>query len=242
MRASNVEFRYRFWVIGVLFWAAFNAYSLDPVNAAVALIQWGAGPAFALNTLHDRHVLQAVFLVVALLVAAAAWIRTWGAAYLRSEVVQDSNLRSERLVADGPYRYVRNPLYFGNVILAVGMGLFASRLGWLILVVGMILFVYRLIGREEAALIETQGEAYRQFLSAVPQLWPALRPRVPSGGLGPRWKQAWVGESFMWGLELATFSYAITLQQRVFLWVIALSLAAYGVMQIYRKSRKGRST
>lgn len=76
-------------------------------------------------------------------------MRTWGAAYLRSEVVHDSNLRNETLVADGPFRYVRNPLYFGNVLLAAGMGLFASRLGWLILALGMVVFVYRLIGREE---------------------------------------------------------------------------------------------
>jgi len=43
-------------------------------------------------------------------------------AYLHSSVVHDSQLHSDRLVADGPYRRVRNPLYLGNILLAFGLG------------------------------------------------------------------------------------------------------------------------
>src|ERR1039458_6078090 len=53
------------------------------------------------------------------------------------------------LVADGPYRYVRNPLYFGNILLAIGFGMMASRVGCAILIVGMLVFVCRLILRSE---------------------------------------------------------------------------------------------
>jgi protein-S-isoprenylcysteine O-methyltransferase Ste14 len=45
----------------------------------------------------------------ALLVFLAAMIRTWGAAYLRTDVVHDTAQHSKALVADGPFRYVRNP-------------------------------------------------------------------------------------------------------------------------------------
>lgn len=45
-----------------------------------------------------------------MLVGAAAEIRTWATAYLGSEIVFDLNLHTNRLVADGPYRYVGNPL------------------------------------------------------------------------------------------------------------------------------------
>jgi len=71
----------------------------------------------------DRHVLQAIFAFGAVLTVLAALVRTWAAAYLRSEVIHDSKLHGEGLVADGPYRYVRNPLYLGSVLFAVGFAM-----------------------------------------------------------------------------------------------------------------------
>lgn len=53
---------------------------------------------------------RSVLVGAAMLVGAAAEIRTWATAYLGSEIVFDLNLHTNRLVADGPYRYVGNPL------------------------------------------------------------------------------------------------------------------------------------
>ena len=64
----------------------------------------------------------------ALFTILAALIRTWDTAYLRSEVVHDSKLHAEGLVADGRFRYARNPFYLGGVLFAIGFGLAASRL------------------------------------------------------------------------------------------------------------------
>jgi protein-S-isoprenylcysteine O-methyltransferase Ste14 len=33
-----------------------------------------------------------------------------------------ANVKTELLIADGPYRLVRNPLYFGNLLMVLGMG------------------------------------------------------------------------------------------------------------------------
>ena len=55
--------------------------------------------------------------------------------------MRDSRVHTERLLADGPYRYVRNPLYLGNIFMAIGIGLTASRTGFLILSLGMTVFV-----------------------------------------------------------------------------------------------------
>src|SRR5207244_5419566 len=110
----------------------------------------------------------------------AAIIRTWASAYLKSEVVYASEIKTAALVADGPYRHVRNPLYFGNVLLALGMGAMASRTGFVVLQILMWLFCYRLIFREEAELRAVQGEQYDAFKKAVPRLLPSLTPRIPS--------------------------------------------------------------
>ena len=58
----------------------------------------------------------------AALVFVAALLRTWATAYLRTEIVHDAPQHAEALVADGPYRYVRNPLYLANLPLIAGVG------------------------------------------------------------------------------------------------------------------------
>jgi protein-S-isoprenylcysteine O-methyltransferase Ste14 len=46
----------------------------------------------------------------AFLMVCAAFFRTWGTAYLQANVMRDSRVHTEKLLADGPYRRVRNPL------------------------------------------------------------------------------------------------------------------------------------
>jgi protein-S-isoprenylcysteine O-methyltransferase Ste14 len=139
MAASNFEFKYRFWLFGALFGTAYSTYGIDHVPAGIALGNWITRLRGTAATNMDYHV---VFAIGALLCLAASLVRTWATAYLNSEVMVGMRLDTSRLVADGPYRYVRNPLYFGNILLAVGMGLLASRIGFLILVAGMIVYDY----------------------------------------------------------------------------------------------------
>jgi protein-S-isoprenylcysteine O-methyltransferase Ste14 len=240
MRATDFEFRHRFWIIFLLFWAAFGTYFLDRENAGVAvarLIVAGAkldSPA-GLRTLH------AVFLAAALLVGVAAWARSWASAYLRSELVHDPNLRTEGVVADGPFRHLRNPLYLGNLLLAIGLGLLASRLGFAILVAGHAVFLRRLIGREEAELAASQGEAYRAYRAAVPRLWPSLRPRVAAGGREPRWLQGFAGEMFLWILFAGSLYFAVTLNSRAMGYFTAAGVASYFVIRQVQRGQRERS-
>ena len=60
-------------------------------------------------------------------VVLAALVRTWASAYLHSSVVYAAEVKTASLVADGPYRQVRNPLYFGNVLMVIGIGSMMSR-------------------------------------------------------------------------------------------------------------------
>jgi protein-S-isoprenylcysteine O-methyltransferase Ste14 len=230
MRATEFEFRYRFWINGLIFWAAFSCYPIDHVNAAVAIAQWITGMSADLHSAHFRAVVQLVFASAAALTFAAAMIRTWGTAYLRSDVVHDLDLHNEALVADGPYRYVRNPLYFGTVLMGAGIGLMASRLGWFVLVILLYFFHRRLIGREEAELRKTQGESYETYCARVPRFWPAPWPRVAAGRMKPRWKQAFQGESLIWALAVVVAFFAVTLQQHAAYEGIGVALTVYAIV------------
>jgi protein-S-isoprenylcysteine O-methyltransferase Ste14 len=233
MRATEFEFRRRFWFILLTYFVGFGSYTFDHMNAAEALARWMFNRSDPhLDSLAARHVLQGLFALSALLITAAAWIRTWGGAYLRAEVVFDRAVRTERLVADGPYRHLRNPLYFGNLLLAAGMALLASRTGGAIIILGNLLIVLRLIGHEEAALVNSQGDAYRAFLAAVPRLWPSLRPRLPAGGMQPKWLQAFLGEAWMWSFAVDGFLLVWKLDGRLYQIVLWVAGAAYFLMRM----------
>src|SRR5438477_6853593 len=152
-------------------------------------------PSIVRGTPHADLFSRIVILSGAFLVFLSAGLRTWAAAYLRTDVVHDTAQHSEALVADGPFRYTRNPLYLGNLPMAAGIGVLASVSGFIFLLLANWIFVYRLIFREEEALRQTQGESYRAYCEAVPRFWPSLRPRVPPGNRRPQWGQALEGES-----------------------------------------------
>lgn len=207
MVATEFEFRRRSLLNLVHFWIAFQLYSFDHVNIVSAFAPW--------NGRRAAIVARIVFGVGALLLAIAAAVRTWAAAYLQSDVVHDTALHTERIVADGPYRHVRNPLYIGTFLLTVGLGLLASRSGFFVLVVGGAIRIRRLIGREELQLEKEQGERYREFCRLVPRLFPSWHSRIPAAGLVPRWRQAFWGEAFMWGFFVTMVAFTITLRPSV---------------------------
>ena len=236
-RATDFEFRHRFWIISGTFCLGFSCYAWDHTNASMALARMILG---GLNSPLAGRWIRAILAAGVLLVTLAALVRSWAEAYLHSSVVHDSKLHSDRLVADGPYRRVRNPLYLGNILLAFGMGPMASRTGFLFLVAATVPFVYRLILREEAGLLESQGESYRRYFETVPRLWPSLRARVPAGGGRPNWVDGFTGESFMWSFAMAMAVFDVTLRLAHFWIVMGAGFAVYFLQGWLRKRRARR--
>jgi protein-S-isoprenylcysteine O-methyltransferase Ste14 len=226
LRATGFEFRQRFFLIGVIFFLGFSASAVDPVNAASGLVRFLAQAGFAVEAARRIFAVRLVFALGALLTFAAAAVRIWAAAYLDSSVVHDARLHAETVVADGPYRY-----------LTVGMATLASRLGWVVIVVGIVVFVLRLIGREEAELAAAQGERYAAYRAAVPRLLPALRPRVPASGAAPRWGQAFWGESFVVSFALALAAFVPTFDLRFFYFLVGAGFAARLLFKARHKPR-----
>lgn len=238
MQATLFEFRYRWWVIFFIFFGAFFTFVLDPVNCGVAIanrLAGGEGPA-------PDNAYRLIFGFGALLLFLAAFLRTWGTSYLQAEVMRDTQVHTEKLLADGPYRYVRNPLYLGNILMAAGTGLMASRVGFVVLFVGMAVFVIRLLLREESELLRDQGEPYRRYLAAVPRLVPSLTPRVPPAGNAPHWGQGFRAESMYWLLACAMTAFAITLSIKIFWGIFAVAIASSWLSKRPETRRSSTST
>jgi protein-S-isoprenylcysteine O-methyltransferase Ste14 len=208
-----------------MFGFTFPLYALDHQNSTVALANW-----LGARLQVDSDLLaRLIFAFAALLLVKAALIRTWASSYLHTSVVYASEVKSDSLVAEGPYRWVRNPLYFANVLMIIAMGAMMSRLGFLVAVIAMVVFCYRLILREEAELQASQGKSYQDYWKAVPRLWPSLWPRVASAGRQARWMEGIKAESWYWGLATALIAYAITLKLKLFFVILVTSLALFWV-------------
>jgi protein-S-isoprenylcysteine O-methyltransferase Ste14 len=74
------------------------------------------------------------------------------------------------LIARGPYRFCRNPMYIGMSLLQGSAGLFFDRLWILLLVVpALVLVHFTAVLPEERYLAERFGDAYRAYLASVPR-------------------------------------------------------------------------
>src|SRR3954471_8600853 len=104
MRATDWEFKNRAAIFGCIFGFSFFLFSVDHVNAA----SWLATKLASTTGTDEVLVERTLFSVAALLLIGAALVRTWASAYLKSEVVYASEIKTATLVADGPYRHVRN--------------------------------------------------------------------------------------------------------------------------------------
>ncbi len=223
MKATDWEFKNRALLFGMILAWTFPLYFLDHQNATVAIANWLA----PMPRMDAERIVRALFAGAAFLLGCAALLRTWASSYLRADVVYASEVKSEALVADGPYRWVRNPLYLANVLMALGLGSMMSRAGWVVAALAMPAFCQRLILREEAELQASQGKSYEDYRKAVPRLWPSLTPRVASSGRRAQWSEGFKAEFWYWGFPASVAAFAVTLNQKFFFIILGASILAF---------------
>lgn len=83
--------------------------------------------------------------------------------------------KNEQLTTSGPYAYLRNPLYFGSLVLASGFAV--AALSWWVLAAMLLMFVaiYLPVIRSEEEFLRSQFPEYEDYASQVPRLIPRLR-------------------------------------------------------------------
>lgn len=115
-------------------------------------------------------------LVIGLCIAVfGEFWRLWGVSYAGSETRTTGSVGGTYLVVSGPFSYVRNPLYLGNILLYVGIGVMSMAV-FPYLQVGALIFFYVqyhfIIKEEEGYLRQTFGKEYDDFYNNVPRLIP----------------------------------------------------------------------
>lgn len=101
-----------------------------------------------------------------ILVCISAFGRSWALLYI-------SGYKNEKLITDGPYSVVRNPLYLFNLLGGVGLGLSAESL--LIagaLVLAFALYYPAIMLAEEKKLLSRHRQDYVEYYEKTPKFIP----------------------------------------------------------------------
>ncbi len=103
-------------------------------------------------------------------------IRIYSVAFIGSISRTRKNRTGGRLIQEGPFSYVRNPLYVGNFLITTGIAIFTGN--FFLIILAAVLFAvqyYYIVKYEEDLLLKTFGDEYVQYANNVPPWIPDRR-------------------------------------------------------------------
>jgi protein-S-isoprenylcysteine O-methyltransferase Ste14 len=240
---GNFFFKYRNWIF-ILFYAALFVPSLPLFSAA----ECGA-----------RYYWWPVVLGL-LITCTGQGIRglTIGLAYI-VRGGKEGKPYAEGLITEGIFRHCRNPLYVGNILMLLGVGILANSVFYVAFMMPLFSFIYQaIVLAEEDFLRKKFGQGFDNYCRDVNRWWPSLR------GIGStlrsmefNWKR-WILKEhttqFIWLLGIVSLlaaplpelRYPELLEGcalpplRIFTVSVALLCALYALIRMLKKS--GRFT
>jgi protein-S-isoprenylcysteine O-methyltransferase Ste14 len=105
------------------------------------------------------------------LVSLGELIRIWAAGNLQKEKI---------LTTGGPYRFIRNPLYLGSFLIAIGFGLISGNIWVWIFIVAYFALVYIPVIKYEETILREKFPEYPAYAEKVPALYPTVFPCATS--------------------------------------------------------------
>lgn len=122
-------------------------------------------------------------------------LRFWGVAYAGSLTRVTGNVGAPEVVISGPFAFLRNPLYVGNIFLYCGVGVAANALTPWLVIVALVYFIVQywlIVSLEEEFLEKEFGAVYLEFKRNVPRFFPRLQPyhHEHQQSQKPDWREA----------------------------------------------------
>ena len=168
-RLWRIEFEGRILVsFGIVAMVTALSYGVLPDGpSALELIGSASGRA-------PRDALRCGYLCLAFLFGLCSVIRMWAGSLLTPGRVMSFAIQTDLFSRQGPYRVVRNPIYFSDL---TALTLVAACLPWPALVMPVLFGVHygSIIRYEEAALADRFGPPYESFMAEVPRILPTPR-------------------------------------------------------------------
>jgi protein-S-isoprenylcysteine O-methyltransferase Ste14 len=242
MKATAIEFRLRMVIMVAIvilgFWSPW--IEMWGLGVRTPLLEWLALEMSRMGLMSFTVAAPAVIILGAFFAAVGAIMRIWGAAYLGYGTVQHAEMQAGAVMADGPFRFVRNPLYTGAWFMFVAMAFLMPSTGALFSMTLLTLFLLRLILGEEDYLSRQLGEPYKEYLRAVPRLFPRLHTSLPAAGQKPQWLIAFFTELNPIGVFITLAFLSWSYDHLLMLKGILVSLGASLVVRAFMPREHGK--
>ncbi len=121
--------------------------------------------------------------------------------------------KDRELTTSGPYRYTRNPLYLGSLLIAIGVTA-SSRSWWVaaLFVLNFLALYSAAIFREKKAMQELFPDAYSEFSRQVPLFFPSWKPNSQAHSKAFSWARYKVNKEYRALQAAALFLLLLTLR------------------------------
>jgi protein-S-isoprenylcysteine O-methyltransferase Ste14 len=146
---------------------------------------------------------------IALVIVGEA-IRIWAAGCIS---------KNAELACKGPFAYVRNPLYFGSLL--IGASYCAMSGLWWSVPITAVMYYYFYVGtivHEEEHLRAVLGDAYARYCDAVPRLMPRVT-LYQCDGQTFSWERVWYNREYQSMIGVVLFTAAF-----IFKWLTTPTL------------------
>lgn len=159
VRLGNIFFHYRnalFPVVLAAFLAFFRPTQFLKINHPAADAWYGAAALF-------------------LILGEGLRLLTIGYRYI-DRGGKNRRIFASRLVTEGVYRHVRNPMYVGNMLIVMGLAMLSGSFPLFVAASTLFLFIYQSIATaEENYLARSFGDDFRRYTKTVPRFIPNFR-------------------------------------------------------------------
>lgn len=120
---------------------------------------------------------------------------------------------ADGLVTEGLFRHCRNPLYVGNILMLLGVGILANSIFYVAIMMPLFLFIYQaIVLAEEDFLRKKFGSGFDNYCQDVNRWWPSLQGLGSTlGSMAFNWKR-WILKEhttqFIWLLGICLLLFA----------------------------------
>lgn len=234
VQIGNFFFKYRNWVFIPLYLALFI-------------------PSPPLLTLEHRHWLLLVGLSITI-AGQALRGATIGLAYIERGG-RNKQVYASTLVTEGLFHHCRNPLYIGNILMLLGVGILANSWLYLLVFIPAFLFIYQaIVLAEEHFLRGKFGAEFDDYCQRTHRWLPVLRGLQKTfTSMQFNWRRYLIKEyntQYIWLLGIVLLllyrypeltGYDTALRNRLLFIIIPLLTLAYLGVRYLKKSGKMRA-
>jgi len=155
--------------------------------------------------------MKILFLIIAFVNIAAGILRSSACAHISSFVMMKKEVQTKKVIAAGPYAYVRNPIYLSDIIAMTAVAFAGNIYSLAVLFFGKVISSFLFCLYEEYNLLKYLGDDYKDYYDRVPRFIPKFYPYHKAEVLDkPDYKDGILNSFYPFGIAVGFLAAAFT--------------------------------